>query len=68
MITNLSQNSKQNGMVISVRTSYLSSGYYFSLVFIGHQGTGVGAGGWGGGRGALRSKVTGMIKSSKNQN
>ena len=64
MITNLSQNSKQNGMVISVRTSYLSSGYYFSLVFIGHQGTGVGAGGGG----ALRSKVMGMIKRSKNQN
>ena len=66
MITNLSQNSKQNGMVISVRKRYLSSGYYSSLVFIGHQGTGVG--GWGGGgRGALRSKVTGMIKRSKNQ-
>ena len=42
---NLSQNSKQNGMVISVRKRYLSSGYYFSLVFIGHQGTGVGGGG-----------------------
>ena len=64
MITNLSQNSKQNGMVISVRKRYLSSGYYFSLVFIGHQGTGVGG---ERGRGALRSKVTGMIKRSKNQ-
>ena len=49
MITNLSQNSKQNGMVISVRKRYLSSGYYSSLVFIGHQGTGVGGGGGGGG-------------------
>lgn len=38
MITNLSQNSKQNGMVISVRKRYLSSGYYFSLVFIGIRG------------------------------
>ena len=46
-------------MVISVRKRYLSSGYYFSLVFIGHQGTGV--------KRALRSKVTGMIKRSKNQ-
>ena len=66
MITNLSQNSKQNGMVISVRKRYLSSGYYSSLVFIGHQGTGVGGGG-GEGRGAHRSKVTGIIKRSKNQ-
>ena len=61
MTTNLSQNSKQKGMVISVRTSYLSSGYYFSLVFIGYQGTG----GGGGERGALRSKVTGVIKKEQ---
>ena len=64
MTTNLSQNSKQKGMVISVRTSYLSSGYYFSLVFIGYQGTG-GGGGGGGGRGVLRSKVTGVIKKEQ---